>query len=410
MQITTKSGKTYTYDVSTNEIICGDVSYNMHRMYFKKLDRILSFADLDTITIGITDKCNLRCSYCCYSGEYRNTRAHGIKSLNIDQLNVILDLAATIIEKKPIVFSFYGGECLLEFENIKKFVKLASTRFSNDVVFEISTNGTLLSKEIIEWCVSNKVKLFISIDGTKGYHDKCRKDINGNSSYERVYQAIKYLYGHYLQYFISHVEFMMTLSDLMDIKKISEEWQMDNILRIKPPLRISTIAPNYNKGVYKIDLKTKVSELYDLVDYFEAHSNYSVLRVFFERWLAEWIERPIFKIDRPQEVPTCVPRNRKIYIDSSGDIGICEKIPDTFRIGNIYCGINWDSVNMTACALEKVITSRCPTCLVARVCDICPIALDLSEDEMDVFCYNQRVEQEVKFLMFCELAERGLIC
>ena len=72
--------------------------------------------------------------------------------------------------------------------------------------------------------------------------------------------------------------------------------------------------------------------------------------------------------------------------------------------------MDWDRVNLTAVEFEKVITRRCPTCPVARVCDVCPITLDLSEDEMDIFCHNQRIEQKVKFLMFCELAERGLIC
>lgn len=410
MQVTTKSGNTYTYDVSTNEITCGDVICNMHRMHFKKLDRIIALPNLDTITIGITDKCNLRCSYCCYSGEYRNTRAHGSKSLNFDELDAILEFAAATIDKRPLIFSFYGGECLLEIENIKKFVNLARAQFSDEVAFEISTNGILLSEEIIEWCGLNKVKLFISIDGTKPYHDKCRRDVNGNSSYDRVYRAIKYLFIHHKQYFISHVEFMMTLSDLMDVKQISEEWQMDEILSVKPPLRISTVAPNYSKGVDKIDLKHRMSELYTLIEYYEDHPDYGVLRVFFESWLAEWIKRPIFKIVCPQEVPTCIPNNRKIYIDSSGQIGICEKIPDTFRIGNIYSGLDWDRVNLTAVELEKVITRRCPTCPVARVCDVCPITLDLSEDEMDIFCHNQRIEQKVKFLMFCELAERGLIC
>lgn len=410
MQVTTKLGNTYTYDVSTNEITCGDVTCNMHRMHFKKLDRILSLPELDTVTIGITDKCNLRCSYCCYSGEYRNTRSHGVKSLNFDELNAVLDFASVSIEKRPIIFSFYGGECLLEFESIKRFVQLAKTRFSDEVTFEISTNGVLFSEEIIEWCVAHQIKLFISIDGTQSYHDKCRRDINGKSSYDKVYQAIKYLYTNYQQYFMSHIEFMMTLSDLMDIKQISKEWQMDNILSVKPPLRISTIAPNYGKGVDKTDIYLRKAEFYDLLEYYDEHPNYGVLRVFFERWLAEWKERPIFRIDRPQEVPTCIPRNRKIYIDSSGDIGICEKIPDTFRIGNIHTGLDWDRVNKTASELEKVITHRCPTCPVARVCDICPIALDLSEDDMEIFCHNQKVEQEVKLLMFCELAERGLIC
>ena len=39
----------------------------------------------------------------------------------------------------------------------------------------------------------------------------------------------------------------------------------------------------------------------------------------------------------------------------------------------------------------------------ARFCE------EMSDDEMNVYCHNQRVIQEVKFRIFCEMAERGLI-
>ena len=141
----------------------------------------------------------------------------------------------------------------------------------------------------------------------------------------------------------------------------------------------------------------------------EQHPEYSLLNVFFERLLAEWLDRPIFELDGEIDIPTCVPNNTKLYIDTEGEIGICEKMPDTFRVGSIYHGLNMEMVNNLAGRTASLIESRCKTCPVARLCDICPNALDLSDSEMDIYCHNQNIIQKVKLRVFCELVEKGLI-
>ena len=66
-------------------------------------------------------------------------------------------------------------------------------------------------------------------------------------------------------------------------------------------------------------------------------------------------------------------------------------------------------MNQQADDLSKIIISRCSTCPIARLCSICPEVLDLSEDELDIFCHNERTMQQVKLRIFCEMAERGLM-
>lgn len=41
-------------------------------------------------TIKITQQCNLRCSYCCYSGSYRDRRAHNEKRHNRFWFEILL--------------------------------------------------------------------------------------------------------------------------------------------------------------------------------------------------------------------------------------------------------------------------------------------------------------------------------
>ena len=201
----------------------------------------------------------------------------------------------------------------------------------------------------------------------------------------------------------------MTVTDVTELPFISKDWYDDPLLRDKLPLRISTVYPNYSKGVIQSGEDECLKTYLDLLDYYETHQEYKLLKVFFERFLAEWNARPIYEIDETIICPTCVPYNSKLFIDVDGQIGICEKMPDIYRFGNISDGIYWDEVEYQKNKLESMIMARCSSCPVARFCDICPIDIDFSEDEMDVFCHNQRVIQKVKLRIFCEMAERGLI-
>ena len=90
-------------------------------------------------------------------------------------------------------------------------------------------------------------------------------------------------------------------------------------------------------------------------------------------------------------------------------MGYVKKIPDTYRIGNVANGIDWNAADKMAATLSSIIERRCASCPVARLCSVCPQLLDLNESEFDTFCHNLKVMQRTKLLLFCELAERDMI-
>lgn len=407
--VKTKSGSTYTYLRKSNEIVESAVCETVVPIVFKRQELSRSFPNLSVFTIAITHKCNLRCSYCCYSGEYRSTRQHGYKSISLSDIDSVLgfiELYKSI--SLPLTISFYGGESLLELELIKGFVSKSKKKWSGNVQFEISTNGTLLRRDVIQWLVENDIVLFVSLDGTAKIQDRQRIAPNGEGTFDIVKNALVYINANYPDFYNEKVHIMMTVTDVTELPSISKDWHEDSLLRNKLPLRISTVYPNYSKGVNQYNEDECVKIYLDLLDYYEAHQEYALLKVFFERFLAEWNARLIYDID-DIVCPTCVPFNSKLYIDIDGKIGLCEKMPDIYRFGNISDGINWDEVELQKGKLESLIMARCSSCPVARLCDICPIDIDFSEGEMNIFCYNQRVIQKVKFRLLCEMAERGLL-
>lgn len=409
LTVKTNNGNLYTYLRKTNEIVEGAVAETLSSLVFNKREMTGVFPNLSVFTIAVTHKCNLRCTYCCYSGAYRNTRQHANKSISTDDVDSFIDFIGVYTKSFPVTVSFYGGECLLEYEILKEIVNKCQRKWKDNVLFEISTNGTLLQAGIVKWCIDNDITLFISLDGTSDIQDKQRKTHSGEPTFEKIVEALSFIEQNSHEYYAEKVNLMMTVTDIKELPSISKDWYEHYLLRNKLPLRISTVYPNYSKGVIQIRENECLKTYLDLLDYFETHQEYTLLKVFFERFLADWNARPIFEMDDVTDCPTCVPLNSKLYIDTDGQIGLCEKMPDIYRFGNIRDGINWDLVNSQKKQLESVITKRCTICPIARLCDICPIIIDLSNQEMDVFCHNQRVIQKVKLRILCEMAERSLI-
>lgn len=407
--VQTLSGTTYTYLRHSNEIIPGYQEEVITPISFNNRELITSFPNLHVFTLGLTTKCNLRCTYCCYSGNYRNTRSHGTDSMGIKDVDKVLNFINITASQRPIIISFYGGESLLEIDLLKVFVRNAQRLWKEDVKFELSTNGTLLSYENIEYFVNHKFTLFVSLDGSASIHDRQRVYPNGKGSFEVVRKSLKLISDNYPEFYKNNVHLMMTVMDVSELPYIAKEWFEDELLNGKTPIRISSVAPNYSCGVEKENIDDCLSKYMSILKYYEEHPEYELLKVFFERFLAEWIDRPIINLDVNENPPTCVPNNTKLYIDVDGKIGICEKMPDVYRIGSLSAGLDFQAINDIADKTATIIKSRCGECPVARLCDICPNVIDLSVDEMDIYCHNQKVVQEVKFRIFCEMAERGLI-
>jgi hypothetical protein len=202
---------------------------------------------------------------------------------------------------------------------------------------------------------------------------------------------------------------MMTVSDISLLPCISKEWSESELLSEEIPIRISEVANIYNSDTIKVDFETEKQKYLELVKYRINHPDEPLIKAFFEIWLAEWINRPIFEIRDPVEYPTCLPHNKKLYIDAKGCIGICERITDTIRIGTVTEGLNYNSINKVVCETASFIDTHCSNCTSARICDICPDILKLPPASVNTYCHNQRVIHKIKFLCFCELAEACMI-
>lgn len=408
MFVKTTKHNTYSYLRQTGEIIPGVVTVDDYVWSFEPLKPFSAMPEVEMFILGITEQCNLRCSYCCYSGVYLNNRTHSARAMNRDDIEQIYDFIQKISSIRPFHIAFYGGEPLTQYELIKYAILKAECRWSRDVFFSITTNATLLTKEKVDWLLEHHVKLEISIDGTAKFHDRYRVDQTGQGSFSRMYQALRYIVKNYPDY-IPNIQLLMTLPSVDSLLAIAESWNNDAILKQLAPSHITGLAPNFAKGVIKKEYDTLKDQYMRLLDVYEQHQDWLVLRAFFEECIAYWKDRPIVDAGCSVPMSTCMPRNTKLYIDSNMQIAVCEKISDQYRIGCIKDGIDWNSANEHVRSYYYKRVQRCSHCPAIRMCDLCLTAVEFIDAQWDILCHNERVYAQLYMMLFCEMAERGMI-
>lgn len=129
--------------------------------------------------VNLTNRCNLRCSYC-----FQNET--GYRTLG-KLSRAMVDRAIEFIESKPIdQITVLGGEACLEDNYLKKLMDFCLKR---DVKMGIITNGTIFR----DWYAKYRkvlVHVQVSLDGIREVHNATRSFPNGVGSYDLIVQNI----------------------------------------------------------------------------------------------------------------------------------------------------------------------------------------------------------------------------
>ena len=408
MNITTLHNNSYSYLRQTNEIVQGVVDDSRYAWTFTPPSEFSSMPEVYMFIIAITEQCNLRCTYCCYSGEYKGNHSHNSRTLCEGDIQAIYDFIDKTAKTKPIRISFYGGEPLVNYPLVQYAIQAGQQRWEDDVTFSVSTNGTLLTEERIDWLVNNGVELAISIDGTQPFHDANRVDAKGNGSYTKVRNALAYLHHNTFNQY-PKVVLMMTLSSVSTLIPIAQAWHKDEVLQHYAPTHISGLTPNFLQGVAKEDWETLKTQYIQLLDTYEQHPEWSVLQTFFDEIVSYWKNRPVFEVSESTPLSTCMPVNTKLYIDANLQLAVCEKFNDRFRIGSINDGIDWQKANEMTKEYYRKRENRCTYCPAVRMCNMCLASIAYTDEQWDTLCHNERLYHQLHMFLFCEMAERGML-
>lgn len=151
-----------------------------------------------TLILNVASGCNLSCTY-CYK-EDLETLSNSGNMTSTTAIEAIRHLYDGAPNQKLYNITFFGGEPLSNFKLIKE-ISIYATQFfkekAAEVDFTITTNATLLTKEIIEFLMKYQFGITISIDGPKAIHNKTRLTNNGSGSYDMVVKKAQLLFSMY---------------------------------------------------------------------------------------------------------------------------------------------------------------------------------------------------------------------
>lgn len=123
-----------------------------------------------TITLEVNQKCNLCCRY-CYLKSKNNSE------MPYETATQCIDFAihnTTHHKDRRLWVDLVGGEPLLSFTLLKRIVKYTcnSTNKSGLLpTFSLTTNGTIMTEDILDWLITNHIHIKLSIDGRKNVHN-----------------------------------------------------------------------------------------------------------------------------------------------------------------------------------------------------------------------------------------------
>ncbi len=325
----------------------------------------------------VTSACNMKCVYCQAN--------NGISCSSIHMTRETAERAVDISLQSPskyLTFEFQGGEPLLNFEIIKHIVAYADTHKGDHIInYNIVTNLTLLTDEMIDFFVDHHFGISTSIDGPAILHDANRPFRNGNGTFTAVTDAIGLLRKKGLRVGAIQTTTRASLSHPKEIVRTYLDLGFDSIF-LRPLTPLGKATMNWDAIGYTADefIDFYIQALDAVIEInrtarFMKEDHASILLSRIAGHFVNYME-----LRSP-----CGAGIGQLAYYADGDIFTCdegrmlhEMGDHTFRLGNIFSSTYTDIINNSVCKtvcassiLES--TPSCCDCVYQPYCGTCPV-------------------------------------
>ncbi|TGY91100.1 Cys-rich peptide radical SAM maturase CcpM [Petralouisia muris] len=376
---------------------------------------------LEKLTLQVTQRCNLRCEYCIYSGNY-DTRTHSELDMDFDTAKRAIDFYLNASnELDELTVAFYGGEPLLNIELIRKCVVYVYEKsFGRRVVFSITTNGTLLNENTVSFLEEHKFNVMISLDGSQKEHDTYRKFQNGKGSFKVIQENLRRIKEKHPEFF-KKISYNSVLNPENDYQNIKDYFEKDDLL---------ASADVFTNIVESEDLTQDIqfSETFSLINKFD----YLKLCLFMLGKLDEedvsklvlvkrsFIYERYHQITKKAEIGDtchpggpCIPGTRRLFVNVQGYMFPCERVSETspvMAIGHLDSGFDIKKVN-SLLNIGKITEDLCKNCWALFHCNQCAQKADgkdhLSRELKVKHCPISKGQAFMNLKEICILKELG---
>lgn len=340
---------------------------------------------MKSMTLALTEQCNLRCKYCGYMPKYLDEN-YSLKEMSEDVAFKAIDILMNSSHESEVCHvGFYGGEPLLRISLIKACVEYIKEKYPfRKPSYNITTNAVLLDEKVADFLIENDIKIIISLDGPTEEFNKYRVFPNGKNSYEKVIKNIQMLYEKDPQYFRESVTYNVVMfngANKQLFEAIDKLWKSNvNMIELFPTEYFTRVRDVCDREVQ--------TEKVDIENYSFAYDNMlKGMKKYYNSFSGSFCSNAILPGG------FCIPGVRKNFVTTDGKIIVCEKVDETqkvFEIGDVYNGIDLKRVNFLIDQTTRKL-GKCQNCWAAKFCKICFKDI-LNEDK--VFCEKARKEVE----------------
>lgn len=356
--------------------------------------------NLKNIVFEVTEKCNLNCKYCGLSERlYEKYDVRKCRDLPFEKAQLMIDFLLDIWKENyvsdtncPFIFSFYGGEPLLNMPLIKRIIDYVekSNIVGRKIYYAMTTNAMLLDKHI-DFLAEKKFNLTISLDGDE-VAQSYRTDRFGNNSFNQVIQNAKLLQQTYPEYFKGkEVNFISVLHNRNDVEPLLDFFKtnFDKIPLINP-LSSHAISEDKKEEFWKMYQNKSQSliksancetiedkhfltmpkglQLSQFIYHTSGNIYYNYNQLLMQKYGNDVVS-----------TGTCTPFSKKLFLAVDGKILPCERIDHDFEVGHVYDDfVELDCQHVAErhnYYLSKV-ADQCFTCAASIFCFQCVYHID----------------------------------
>ena len=325
----------------------------------------------------VTTACNMKCLYC----QANNGETQPCLYMDKETAEMAVDIALQS-PKRSLTFEFQGGEPLLNYRIIKHIVEYTELHKKNHIVcYNIVTNLTLLTEEILEFLRKYQFGISTSLDGSIRINDTNRMYADSSGTYNDVIQSVKKIRMEGLHVGAIQTTTKTSLDAPEEIVRSYVELGFDNIF-IRPLTPLGKATVQWDNLGYTADeflqfYRNAFEELIQInrrgIYIKEGHASIFLRKIDGRRMNYMELRSP------------CGAGIGQLAYYPDGNIFTCdegrmlyEMGQDTFCLGNVFENSYNELINDTICratcaasVLETIPT--CCDCVYQPYCGTCPV-------------------------------------
>ncbi len=193
----------------------------------------------------VTTACNMNCVYCQANSGKNHAPLFMTKEIAEKSVDIALCSPA-----KYLTFEFQGGEPLLNFDIIRHIVEYAEGRKGNkNISYNVVTNLTLLSPEILKFFCEFHFGVSTSIDGSEEIHNLNRPYLSGRGTFNKVVESVQRIRNNGLRVGAIQTTTRVALDYPHELVQTYEDLGFDSIF-IRPLTPLGKAALKWNEIGY----------------------------------------------------------------------------------------------------------------------------------------------------------------